>query len=141
VSPPGDALDLRQLVREVLRELAPPVPVDAGEPSTQDGGEPVRLTTDAELDAFVRRLLTMFDNPKLRADLRTGKLRFRLAPPTVHNGQPAARRHVDKGAVTERQVVDAARAGVSLVLARRAVLTPLARDKARALGVVIEREQ
>jgi hypothetical protein len=48
---------------------------------------------------------------------------------------------VDKGAVTEAMVGQAAQAGARLVLGRRAVLTPLARDRARAAGVEIERER
>ena len=48
---------------------------------------------------------------------------------------------IDKGAVTEAAVRDAARAGARLVLGRRAVLTPLARDRARAAGVEIEKER
>jgi predicted amidohydrolase len=48
---------------------------------------------------------------------------------------------VDRGAVTERIVKQAADAGARLVLAPRAVITPLAREKARALGVEIERER
>jgi hypothetical protein len=48
---------------------------------------------------------------------------------------------IDKGAVTERAVQAAASAGVRLVLGPRAVLTPLARDRARALGVPIEKER
>jgi hypothetical protein len=43
--------------------------------------------------------------------------------------------------VTERKVQEAAKAGGRIVLGRGAVLTPLAREKARALGVQIEREQ
>jgi hypothetical protein len=50
-------------------------------------------------------------------------------------------RRVEKGAVTERAVIAAAKAGERLVLGPRAVLTPLARDKARALGVPIEKER
>jgi hypothetical protein len=53
-------------------------------------------------------------------------------------GEPAIR--VGKGAVTERTVRNAAADGARLVLARGAVLTPLARDQARALGVEIEKE-
>jgi len=102
--------------------------------------ETVSLRTDADLDAFVRRLLRLFENPQRRDALRAGRLRFRLAaaagPGSV---QPAHR--VDKGAVTEAMVVGAARAGARLVLGRRAVLTPLARDRARAAGVEIERER
>jgi hypothetical protein len=43
--------------------------------------------------------------------------------------------------VTERLVASAAKAGQRLVLGPRAVLTPLARDRALALGVPIERER
>jgi hypothetical protein len=43
--------------------------------------------------------------------------------------------------VTEAMVVSAARAGARLVLGRGAVLTPLARDRARAAGVEIEKER
>jgi hypothetical protein len=42
--------------------------------------------------------------------------------------------------VTERKVEEAAKAGARLVLGPGAVLTPLARDKARAKGIEIERE-
>jgi len=48
---------------------------------------------------------------------------------------------VERGAVTERTVKEAAAAGAGLVLAPRAVLTPLARERARELGVEIERER
>ena len=51
-----------------------------------------------------------------------------------------ASRAIDRGAVTERTVAAAAKAGGRLVLGPRAVLTPLAREKARALGLEIERE-
>jgi hypothetical protein len=43
--------------------------------------------------------------------------------------------------VTERTVQAAASAGARLVLGPRAVLTPLARDRARSLGVPIEKER
>jgi hypothetical protein len=48
---------------------------------------------------------------------------------------------IEKGAVTERTVQAAASAGARLVLGPRAVLTPLARDRARSLGVPIEKER
>jgi hypothetical protein len=48
---------------------------------------------------------------------------------------------IERGAVTERAVQTAASAGARLVLGPRAVLTPLARDRARALGVPIEKER
>ena len=51
---------------------------------------------------------------------------------------PSTRR-IERGAVTEKVVREAARAGQRLVLGPRAVLTPLARDRARASGVEIDR--
>jgi hypothetical protein len=56
------------------------------------------------------------------------------------SGGPPARR-IERGAVTEKVVRAAARAGERLVLGPRAVLTPLARDRARATGVEISRER
>jgi hypothetical protein len=63
-----------------------------------------------------------------------------LAPAGLAGVTPVIRR-VEKGAVTERAVIAAAKAGHRLVLGPRAVLTPLARDKARALGVPVEKER
>ncbi|MBB2993611.1 hypothetical protein FHR72_005121 [Mycolicibacterium iranicum] len=161
-----DRDQLRQLVREVVREAvgdltrsttpppaARPAPAPAAPAPVPDGPVPtgplaaeektrtdtVRITTDRELDVFVRNLLRLFENPKTRADLRTGRLSFRLAG-TGRSGPGAARR-VERGAVTERQIADIAAAGASLILGPRAVLTPLARERARALGVTIQKER
>jgi hypothetical protein len=57
----------------------------------------------------------------------------------VPGGAPV--RRVESGAVTEALVKQAARAGERLVLGRGAVLTPLARDRARASGVEIVKER
>ncbi len=102
------------------------------------------VRTDQELAAFVTRLLQLAENPRRRDDLRTGAARFRLAPGgaagrTGRSARPVHR--IEKGAVTEAAVRDAARAGARLVLGPRAVLTPLARDRARAAGVEIEKER
>jgi hypothetical protein len=161
---------LRALVREALADLLPPGPGAAGPASgasapaappapassapAQDGAaytvregvaevETVSVRTDQELTAFVTRLLHLVENPRRRDDLRTGRLRFRLAPGGAAGGGGSARptRRIDKGAVTEAAVRDAAQAGARLVLGRRAVLTPLARDRARAAGVEIEKER
>ena len=55
--------------------------------------------------------------------------------------RPAPAMRIERGAVTERTVREAAAAGARLVLAPRAVLTPMARDRARSLGVEIEKER
>ncbi|MFI5623122.1 hypothetical protein ACIA03_06620 [Nocardioides sp. NPDC051685] len=158
-------LDLRALLAETVRELvaeavgdlarqqfaggpaapAPPVsPSVAAAPVPADGRirtDRVRITDDSDLDQFARHLLALFENPKNRQDLRAGRLRFRLdrgSTTAVPADRPATR--VDSGAVTERQVKAAAEAGHRLVLGRRAVLTPLGRERARTLGVPIEKE-
>jgi hypothetical protein len=148
--------ELRALIREVIRDVLPQdLPVS----------ETVNLSTDEDLAAFVTRLLAL--DPQGREDLRAGRKRFRLAVPsysqtppapsapapggsgshgsgglTAVNGSagPPARR-IERGAVTEKVVRDAARAGQRLVLGPRAVLTPLASDRARASGVEISRER
>jgi hypothetical protein len=146
--------ELRALVREVVRDVAAdavPVPTPPA-PQSPVGFVPTgplaadekirtdtaRIATDQDLDAFVRHLLRLFENPKTRADLRAGRRSFRLAG--NGRGTPATRR-IDSGAVTERHIADMADAGGVLVLGRKAVLTPLAREKARALGITIEKER
>jgi hypothetical protein len=161
---PPSTDELRAIVHEVLAGLLPPIspgsvnaanaqsPAAAPQPAPGQGGLPhtvrenveavqtVSLRTDADLAAFVLRLLHLFENPARRDALRSGRLRFRLAAPAGPGSvQPSHR--VDKGAVTEAMVTAAAKAGARLVLGRRAVLTPLARDRARAAGVEIEKER
>jgi len=104
--------------------------------------ETVSLRTDADLDAFVKRLLRLFENPQRRDALRAGRLRFRLASANgavPAGGSAADDLVVESGALTERAVARAAHEGRRVVLGRRAVATPLALDKARSLGVRVER--
>jgi hypothetical protein len=119
-----------------------PAPAASADP----GGatiERVDLRSDADLDAFVRSLVRRLENPRDRMAIRSGRLRFTLGAPAAAAGAAlgGAVIRVERGAVTERAVRDAAAAGARLVLARRAVLTPMARDRARSLGVEIEKER
>jgi hypothetical protein len=146
--------ELRALVREVIRDVLP-----QGLAVT----ETVNLSTDEDLAVFVKRLLEL--DPVQREELRSGRKRFRLASPQARpvpagagpssagpssagqnngaerTGPSAPVRHIERGAVTEAVIAAAARAGERLVLGRGAVLTPLARDRARASGVQIEKER
>lgn len=114
-------------------------------PASSAGTRHVRLTTDEDLHQFVLTVVRLADNPARRRDLLTGRLRFTLSgspggqAPGSQPMQGAFR--IETGAVTERAVQAAAKAGERLVLGRRAVLTPLARDRALSLGVPIERER
>jgi hypothetical protein len=154
---------VREVVRDAVRELSPqapnaapppkaptpvanPAPASVGPVPTgplaadeRRRTETVRIGSDADLDAFVRTLLRLFENPKTRADLRTGRLDFRLAG--AHRGSGGSTRRIERGAVTERHVAEIADSGATLVLGPRAVLTPLARERARALGLTIQKER
>ena len=59
------------------------------------------------------------------------------APGGARAGAPSL--DIADGVITERKVIAAARLGTRLAVGRRAVVTPLARDRARALGLTIER--
>lgn len=143
-SAPGLSTDeLRAAVRAVIREVLPGVS-PGGAPVTE-----VAVSSDAELDTLVRRVAVMCEDPDRRAAFTQGRHDFRLAgaapapaPPGAAQGAhpPANVLRVERGAVTERVVAKAAKAGSRLVIGRRAVVTPLARDRARGLGVEIERE-
>jgi hypothetical protein len=117
------------------------------------GAEGVVLGTDADLDAFVRRLVVLFENPVYRRDVKLGRIRFRLASASASasasgsgsglattGGDAGLVVRIERGAVTEDRVRDAARSGARIVLGPRAVITPLARDRARTMGVSVEKE-
>jgi hypothetical protein len=138
--------ELRAAVRAVLHDVLPAAVIA---PRSADGAaQEVSLRTDAELDAFVRRVAALCDDPGQRSALKDGRRRFTLASASAGGQTPAATPaatapvvRVDRGAVTERTVKKAAADGARLVVGPRAVLTPLARDKARSLGVQVEREE
>ncbi len=153
--------DLRALVREVLLEALPGAhrtepaapPADPADPADVRW---VVVGGDDDLDELVRTVARECADPERREELATGSVRYRLAPgpdqpdqPDMpdeagevdegeETGGPVLR--VERGAVTERHVREASRTGARIVAARGAVLTPLARDRARSSGVDIEKE-
>ncbi len=147
--------DAREMLRELLAEalagtnghavvpqIPPPPVAGVHRPSTwgpQTAAEPVTLGSDDDLNRFAQALLAR--PPEEREAILAGRLRFTLgAPGGSPSGGALGTLRVERGAVTERKVDEAARAGARLVLGPRAVLTPLAREKARAKGIAIERE-
>ena len=120
----------------------PPVPA---QPAADGSVERVDLRSDADLEAFVRSLVRRLENPRDRMAILSGRLRFGLgatAPAAAAgDADSAPTMRIEKGAVTERHVREAAEKRARLVLSPRAVLTPMARDRARSLGVEIEKER
>ena len=132
--------ELREAVRAVLREVLPAGTVAA--PSDAPSSDVV-ISTDADLTAFVRRVAAMCEDP--RASCRAPGRAARVPARGGSRRETGRRRgagdtRIERGAVTERTVLKAAADGARLLLGRRAVLTPLARDKARSMGVEIEKE-
>ncbi len=152
----------RDAAREILRDLLhealagtngngvvpqiPPPPVAAVHrpstwqaPAAQGAAEPVTLASDDDLNRFVHALLAR--GPEQHAAILAGRLRFTLGRGGASPASASGAVRVERGAVTERKVEEAAKAGARLVLGPGAVLTPLAREKARAKGIQIERER
>lgn len=146
--------ELRGIVREVLSDALPALRQSAEV-------RQVRISSDADLTAFVNEILALAADKTTGARLRSGLLRFTLdgapaasraasvsqptaapAAPAPVEAAPAAIASVlriEKGAVTERVIAQAAQSGSRLVIGPRAILTPLAREGARKHRVVIER--
>lgn len=154
--------ELRAMVRDVLREAlaarkgGPVVAATNGsaasgpKPSSAQVApgaaapavEPVAIASDADLASFVRRLTALLDDPATGAAIRAGRHRFSLIGGRVTPSAPAAApvapaAVVLSGTITEAKIIAHAKAG-TIVLAPGAVVTPLARDKARALGLKLE---
>ena len=122
--------ELRHMVRDVLREV-----MAQRTTSGQAGAvETVRITTDHDLAGFIARVT----EPQTLERIRAGQLRFTLGAAPVPAANPLATALT--GVITEQKIGQFKGAG-SLVLAPGAVLTPLARDKARRLGLTIERRR
>ena len=125
---PETSTELRNLVREVLRESL----AGRGVSPTR-GTEKVTLSTEADLQNFVQRL----SSPGVIEAVRGGHLRFTLGEASV---APAKMGDVLEGVISEQKIDVLAGRG-TLLLGLTAVLTPLARDKARKLGLKIERKR
>jgi hypothetical protein len=157
--------ELREIIREVIRDVLPkglPVTETVNLSTDQDLSTFVArlLDLDPEARADLRAGRKRFrlaapqsphdpPPPQVPPVAVLPPMPVTSAPPVAHgtNGLTAVNgsahlpaRRIERGAVTERVIRDAARAGERLVLGPGAVLTPLARDRARASGVEISRE-
>lgn len=122
--------ELRGLVREVLRETL------ANRVAPAQAVEAINITSDPELQAFVNRLAS---NGVIEA-VRAGKLRFTWGRITTTQFNATAVGEVIEGVISEQRIESFAGKG-TLILGPTAVLTPLARDKLRKLGLKIERKR
>jgi hypothetical protein len=171
-----DSETIRSLIREVLADEISALrgaEAPGASPRPRVREERVRLSSDADLRAFVLRILDLAKDGKARQEIESGRWRFLLdgavpnggvpnrglpggsaaggggpgpgAAPAVHStAAPAAARRehrIDGGLVNERQIDKLPKGTTMLVVGKRASLTPLARDRARQKGILIERAQ
>ena len=141
--------DLRATIRQILsEELAALRKEPALASQTRD--EVVSIRTNAELAVFVRRLLSLAQDTRLRGDIEAGRHVFRLAtdgqaPVKAHEPltlSPSARSgpvRFETGLITEKEVASLPDDLRSLSIGKAVRFTPLARDELRRRGVKIER--
>lgn len=138
---------LRAMVREALRDALAtsgklPAPTNPAAVT-----EPVVLTNNSEVFGFVQRILDMATDSATASRLRSGQIRFELSGASADSGVSADTTsnssqgfRVERGAITEALIKKAAAAGGVLIAGPTTVITPLARERARKLGVTINKE-
>lgn len=136
--------ELRRMIRSILmdelgrRGLAAPGP---SQPQPRE--QRVSIRSDRDLAAFVRRLLDMTRDARVRAEIESGALTFRLSGDAAADGHShrfaAAPVTFDKGPVSEKQIRALADTVEVIRLRKNVRLTPLAKDAVRQAGIKIER--
>ena len=70
--------DLRSLIREILKEELSNLKDKINGENIPIKEEGVKIESSADLNNFVKRIITMFQDAKLKSDIITGKHIFRL---------------------------------------------------------------
>lgn len=143
---------LRDLVKSVIAEevaaIRKPKPVPAA-----TAEERITIASDADLLAFARRVLSLAGDPAKAKEIAAGRHPFRLerpaqssaqaspvTAPAPQRAQPTGQSHrIDSGVVTESVLSKLPRGLQRLLLAPGVTVTPLAKDRARSLGLTLER--
>jgi len=143
--------NVRKMIREVLAEELRRVKTEAsGISGVRE--ETVTIGSDADLAAFVARLMKLAGDSRARREIEQGRLMFRLAGHSLSASAKASEHapaaefapagdvaRMERGIVSERQV-DALPKGTRILQAGLQVkLTPLGRDRLRQRGIKIER--
>jgi len=145
---------IREVIREVIsevvatevRDAAKSMAIGAGAGQAVEGAQVVAIRSQSDLDAAIRRILADATHPTRRAALQSGKVRFILDQPRGTGGGAAAAapasgvHRLERGALTERHVRAAGQQGAVIHITGRVVVTPLAKERARAMGVQIVKE-
>jgi hypothetical protein len=143
---------LRDLVKSVIAEEVAAIRKPNAAPAPAPAEERITIASDADLIAFARRVLSLAGDPAKAKEIAAGRYPFRLARPAAQHAAalvsqpvtatvaPAAQSHrIDSGVVTESTLNKLPRGLQRLLLGPGVTVTPLAKDRARALGLTFER--
>jgi hypothetical protein len=140
---------LRALVKSVIAEEVAAIrkPKAVSAPATAE--ERIAIASDADLVAFARRVLSLAGDPAKAKEIAAGRYPFRLDRPAAQHSSapaphaassaPAQSHRIDSGIVTESTLNKLPRGLTRLLLGSGVTITPLAKDRARALGLTFER--
>ena len=147
--------EVAALVREVLAEEVARLRAEKGRGgagASRAREERVRIHSDADLRNFARRVLEMAEDREARRAFDAGRIVFRLDGDDARAAGSASRspgarlgddaghvETVERGLLSERHAERLPRETKRIRLGRRVRLTPLARDRLRRRGIVIER--
>lgn len=135
---------LRSLIREVIDSEVARLRGARDSTAAVNAEHAIRIEGDADLAHFAKLVLALAENAPARERILAGAYPFRLA----HGDRPGAPRppgestnRVENGLVTEATLARLAKDIKVLDLAPGVVVTPLARERARALGIALERRR
>jgi hypothetical protein len=139
---------LRDLVKSVIAEEVAAVRGSKPAPGPAAAEERITIASDADLAAFARRVLSLAGDPGKAKEIAAGRYPFRLHRPAAQHNAPSAQQpapasasahRIDSGVVTEATLNKLPRGLTRLLLGPGVTVTPLAKDRARALGLTFER--
>ena len=140
-----DGNELRALIRDVIATELAAVKAERGAAQAPAPAEHrVRIASDADLAAFAKQVLALAADPAAQRKIASGTYGFKLdgasgLAPTPSRAMPSGGpQRIEKGVVTEAALAKLPR-GARLEIGAEVSVTPLARDKARNLGITIER--
>ena len=132
------------LIREVLAEELAKLRSEKGAlPAVPLREERVTIANDADIATFIQRILKLSEDPSERQMLKDGRIAFRLAAgatgPAAAPATAGQSHRIERGLLSERQVDRLPRQTKSVLIGKQVRMTPLARDRLRQRGIVIER--
>jgi hypothetical protein len=142
---------IRDLVKSVIAEEVAAIRKPKAAPAPTTAEERIAIASDADLVGFARRVLSLAGDPAKAKEIAAGRYPFRLDRPapaqasaapraTSQPPAPTAQSHrIDSGVVTESTLNKLPRGLAKLLLGPGVTVTPLAKDRARALGLTFER--